>query len=399
MKATFLGQGLEDKSNNAVGNYLMSFFNEPIFHSFTGISAFASKSAILGLSQLIEKARGNYKKLTLIVGVDYEGTPKEALDEILNINIDSYIFYQAELNTIFHPKIYLFEGDNHVKLIIGSSNLTGRGLFVNVESSLLLEFNTDDTQGMTLLNELKNYYKSLFDFTDPNLFKINEKLIVDFVSDGVVPTEAITRRRYTKDVKLAPEIKDRPTANFVVPKRATASIPKAFQPAKKVPVDATQTNIMGVSTDIYSEDDVLWKSGPLTRRDLNIPDGANTNPTGSMYFKKGQMKDIDQRHYFRDVVFASLPWANDSNERTKHLERATAFFKIIIDDENFGVYSLSLTHNSKTDSAAYLQNNSMTQVSWGKAKEIIAKESLIGKSASLYKVKDSNSNEFVMAIK
>ena len=33
--------------------------------------------------------------------------------------------------SIFHPKIYLFEGTDKSELIIGSSNLTSQGLFTN----------------------------------------------------------------------------------------------------------------------------------------------------------------------------------------------------------------------------------------------------------------------------
>ena len=131
MKITFLGQGFEEKSTNAVGNYLMNYLNSTNYHSFIGISAFASESGIYGLAGFLSIANKSYRNLTLIVGVDLEGTSKEALEEILELNIDSFIFYQKE-QPVFHPKIYLFEGDNETKIIIGSSNLTRGGLFTNV---------------------------------------------------------------------------------------------------------------------------------------------------------------------------------------------------------------------------------------------------------------------------
>ncbi len=118
-----------------------------------------------------------------------------------------------------------------------------------------------------------------------------------------------------------------------------------------------------------------------------------------MLLKKGQTIGIDQRHYFRDVVFASLPWANDSKPSAAHLERATAFFRFIIDGVDYGALPLIITHNTKTDTRTYLQNNSMTSLSWGKAKNLIAKESLIGKSANLYKNTNSERNSYVLIIK
>jgi len=116
MKTTFLGQGFESSSVDAIGNHLVKYLNRQDFHSFTGISAFASEAGIFGLSGYIETAKQFYINLSLIVGIDQEGTSKEALEEILNLKINSYIFYQNEA-PIFHPKIYLFEGDQEIKLV------------------------------------------------------------------------------------------------------------------------------------------------------------------------------------------------------------------------------------------------------------------------------------------
>src|SRR5690242_12455472 len=105
MKITFLGQGFNPPLSNTVGNLLIKFLSEKKFHTFTGISAFASKAGVTGLSSYIENAKSHYKTLSLIVGIDEEGTSKEALNEILKLNINSYFFYQSEA-PIFHPKIY-----------------------------------------------------------------------------------------------------------------------------------------------------------------------------------------------------------------------------------------------------------------------------------------------------
>ncbi len=227
MKTTFLGQGFEPRSIDAVGHHLIAALNSVDFHSFTGLSAFASEAGIFGLSTHILPAKQNYKTLTLIVGIDQEGTSEEALNEILNLNIDSYIFYQKE-SPIFHPKIYLFEGDKYVKLIIGSSNLTGRGLFTNVESSLLIEFDNDDKDGAALLTELKSYYQSLFDLSDPNLFKISGETITYFVEKGIVPDEAMRRKIYSKKPAISNNEQAASSERIIIPKRDVSRMPSSF---------------------------------------------------------------------------------------------------------------------------------------------------------------------------
>lgn len=91
------------------------------------------------------------------------------------LNIDAYVFYQPSI-TIFHPKIYLFEGADKSELIIGSSNLTSQGLFTNVEASLLVSIDNRVETDRKIVEQLKDYFKGIFDFTDPNLKKLSKKL-------------------------------------------------------------------------------------------------------------------------------------------------------------------------------------------------------------------------------
>ena len=407
MKITFLGQGFNEESPNGIGYYLMKFLSSKDFTSFTAITAFASEAGVFGLSKYIESAKENFENLVIIVGVDQNGTSKEALEEILNLNINSYIFHQEE-QPIFHPKIYFFEGELITKLIIGSSNMTGRGLFTNVESSLLLEFDNEDNEGLTLISELKTYFGSLFDLTDPNLFKISDQIIADFIAKGIVPDEITRINIYKKREPIVNQIHE----SLPICKRPTSKIPFSFHRKSKRtenPIIQNDSLISSIHAPISvppiaiepltedgSKGKLVWQSGPLTERDLNIPKGANTAYTGSMLFKKGLMKDKDQRHYFRDDVFSDLPWVSDTNPKTAHYERATTFIKLIIEGVDHGNIPFILSHNTRTDTKSYLQKNSMTNISWGKAKNLIAKDELIGKSANLFK--SLTTNEYTLEI-
>lgn len=385
MKITFLGQGFESASKQSVGNTIIKLFKENKFSSFTGISAFASEAGVVGLSECIASGTEFYKTLNLIVGIDQEGTSKKALKEINNLGINSYIFYQKE-SPIFHPKIYLFEGENDTTLIVGSSNLTARGLFGNVESSLMVEFKNDNADGIKLLKEVKDYYSSLFDFTDPNLFKISPEVINQFVSEGIVPTRKVWKKKHKKNTSnKTPEEND-----LEIPKRPIVKIPSNFKGRyksnKTVSKLITELEIdKNFEFENEENNEVLWQSGELTERDLNIPKGKNTHPTGSMLFKKGTLKDIDQRHHFRDNVFNTLEWEFDTAKGKTHLERAEAQIRFVIEGTDYGIFPITITHNPRTDTASYKQKNSMTQLSWGETKNLIAQDELIGKTATLYK--------------
>ena len=397
MNISFLGQGFEHESPNSVGNNLIKLFKDKKFNSFIVISAFASESGILGLTECIESSSGNFDSITIIVGVDQEGTSIKALEKIMDLNATGRIFYQKE-SPIFHPKIYLFEGKDDYTLIVGSSNLTGRGLFANVESSIMIEGSiATDAEP---LNQLKEYYSSLFDLSDPNLFEITSENIQKFVDEGIVPTKLVWKKKHGKQTS---DTKPNEENDLEIPKRKQVKIPDAFKGRYKTNNSVKEIiDELEVGNDFDAENtelyEILWESGALTERDLNIPSGANTNRTGSMGFKKGKLTGIDQRHHFRDVVFNSLDWQFDTSPSKRHLERANVKLRIIIDEVDYGIYSLIISHNTNTESATYKQNNHMTELKWGEAKDLIAHTDLVGKTAFLYKT-TTESDEFTLIIK
>lgn len=380
-------------SADSVGNQLIKFFADKGFHTFTGITAFTSLAAITGLSNLIKIAKEHLTNITIVTGIDQKGTSKEALEELLALDINAFVFYQPSI-TIFHPKIYLFEGNDKCELIIGSSNLTSQGLFTNVEASLHVSIDNSSVSDRKIIEQLKKYFNGIFDHSDPNLKKLNKELITELVKANVVPTEEERKEAQDKEEK-AERKESENIISKIFPKRAIAKIPSEFRGTRKPTTKTTAATAAAVGS-VSGKGELVWESEKLTERDLNIPKGSNTNPTGSMLFKKGKMEDIDQRHYFRDTVFSSLKWKRDTKPDTAHLERAVATFKIVIEGKNEGTFKLTITHNTRTDTRSYEQNNSMTQISWGDAKKVIAKDNLIGKSASLFKTKKPD--QFILKI-
>lgn len=388
MKITFLGQGIEPTSKNAVGHLLVEYLKEKKFNSFIGFSAFASEAGIYGLSDYINSAKRNFKKLTIIVGVDQGGTSKEALEEILGLNIESYIFYQKE-NPIFHPKFYLFEGATDVKIILGSSNLTGTGLFTNIESSLLVEFNQTDKEGLALLSEIKTYYKSLLDFSDPNIFRITSKVINDFYLDGIVPDEVTRKRNYSKGTSSTVRNISKKSR---VPKRIVPKIPTRIFPSK----NRSKSEISTISTPIsnISGNNLLWQKIMLSNSDAQIvPNG--TAPTGNVKLTQAKFKInnsiIDQKTYFRNDVFRLSNWAKTKIGNNSY-EETYENFDIYIKGIYIGKFNLKLSHDSHRISG---QGNVPTWLHWGKnLTGILRNNNLAGSTFNLSK----NGNNFIIEI-
>lgn len=403
MKISFLGQGFEDKSVDAVGNHLMNFLSQKGFDSFTGISAFASESGVYGLAQYLNVARSNFKNLNLIVGVDLEGTSKETLEEILALNINGYIFYQKE-QPVFHPKIYLFEGAKEFKLIIGSSNLTRGGLFTNVESSVLIEFNSSDKEGLTLLSELKGYYKSLFDFSDPNLFKINTNVIADFYSDGIIPDETTRRNNFHKKAITASSQVNTATKKTDIQKRTIAKVPSSFlikprRTATPVVTSVTpQTNTQPIITPVVHATQprvLVWQKLSLSNSDAqNVP--AGTAITANLKLSQARFRVsntiIDQTTYFRNQVFNNLTWVQTKPNNNSY-EEAFCPFDVTILGNSIGTFTLKLSHDPVRIAG---QGNTPTWLHWGNAiLPFLQQTNITGRTLNLYQTNQSFSIEIV----
>jgi len=186
MIAEFIGHGIHEDDNETCGNYVCSSIKNSVFTDITVFVAFIRKPGILELKPFIQQAISEKRNVTFFVGRNEFITSKEALELLLELGVSTYI-YNAE-TFIYHPKVYLFEGAKN-RIITGSSNLTKTGLFFNVECSLLLDFSRQDSAGMKVLNQLKDYFSPLLDFSDPNLEFVTQQHIDKLYSNGLIPTE------------------------------------------------------------------------------------------------------------------------------------------------------------------------------------------------------------------
>jgi len=199
MQIEFIGHGLNTDNKLNVGDQLATSFGSSHYDTFIGFIAFAAISGVNKLLPSLLTAQKNYTKLVFYIGVDNKGTSKEALELLLEKNIETYIYHKNAEQITYHPKLFLFEGTKHSRVIIGSSNLTYSGFLNNIEASLQLDFKTkSDKQGNKLLNDVKNYFSNLIDLTDINVFKLNKELIKKFDNEGLLYSQIKTGKETTE---------------------------------------------------------------------------------------------------------------------------------------------------------------------------------------------------------
>lgn len=224
MDTVIIGQGYNLNINTSVGEELLRLFDSKRYDSFTCLVAFASFGGVSSLTSRIMDAKERGVEIKVILGVDQKGTSKEALEEVLSWNVESYIYHTADLN-IFHPKIYLFENEDIFSLIVGSNNLTIPGLVQNVECSLMIK----DIKSNPVLNAFYDYWGGILDGSEVNLYPLNQKLIDHLYVDKIIAQEweiAKVTKSLNGDVsggKKSLEFK----------KRGLQSFPEGFRPKRK----------------------------------------------------------------------------------------------------------------------------------------------------------------------
>jgi HKD family nuclease len=175
---------------------------------------------------------GGFAQLT--VGVDIENTSAEGLRDLLDWQTEGSLethIYHNEANPTFHPKVYLLRNDAEARLIVGSNNITGAGLFVNTEAGLQLDAPVDDP----VIQEARTALAAWRDTTDLAL-RLDETLLGDLIRLGYVFPERVLRQRRKRSGVLARQKRGRAkeklfkAQHFSVPpvrgrKRPRASVP------------------------------------------------------------------------------------------------------------------------------------------------------------------------------
>jgi len=341
--------------------------------------AFVRENGVKQISDFIKK---HNRRTVIYAGIRNGITSAQGLLALLDLKVKIYSVDTGSTSTIFHPKAYISFNDDEGRVIIGSANLTLSGLHENIEASTVLTIDRQNQADEQFLNDLVSSITSLQDSFPEHVVEVRKKTdILRLLKQGRIEDERIAQPH-------------RGTARVDGAKRDQLPRIKLFRKQRDRVIKLPRHRVIPPVHDGWT---LVWVSKGLTERDLNIPTGVTTNPTGSMLLKKGKLEGIDQRSYFRRTIFSSLDWRRDADRSLRHLERAEAEFEIVVKGVTFGKYTMKLTHNSRTDTRAYEQLNAMTQIHWGVAKGFIAHRDLLGRELRLYQ-KINNPRKFLIEI-
>lgn len=366
----FLLQGLSEKNDHL--KYIENLLALPSIDKCLVSVAFMNRA---GVDLLLDKMIPIKSNLELYIGIRNGVTSVQAIQKLIDAGINPLCVDTATPGFIFHPKVYLAVSALNAQLIIGSANFTSGGLFKNIEASVVADLDLSVKHDKDLVRHILESFDEMRSNSPGNVIELTSSHdLMELAAQGVLIDETDPPPRTATKAPSRNRSESRRKMKVSTRSISIKSIPRHSSPPAASPYGRVVNN------------NLLWKSEPLSRRDLNIPTGTSTNRTGSMLLKRGdRSQHIDFQHYFRDEAFGSSDWVNDPpTSRTPHMERAVIKFRIVIKGVDYGIFDLTLSHNTNTTSKSYLQRNGTTSLHWGNAKPLVAKEDLLDDIMCIY---------------
>ena len=155
------------------------------------VVAYAKAGPLIRLKRDLTAFRAAGKSLSVIVGVDQNGTSREAMELILELFPEAYTTREAGIT--FHPKFYVFRGPALARAYIGSNNLTVGGTETNFEASVAIDYELPDEHVGAA--EFSNAWNQLLPANCPATEALTRASLDALVAQNVVLTEAAMRKR------------------------------------------------------------------------------------------------------------------------------------------------------------------------------------------------------------
>jgi hypothetical protein len=129
---------------HTLGELLQGELSDPRWTTVRAAVAFVKYSGVRHLVAALAAAadRGS---IQLAVGIDHQGSSVEGLTALMKALPAGSVLVTHNRNrrATFHPKLWLFHGGDVARVIVGSGNLTGGGLFTNYEAGWVVDLRLD----------------------------------------------------------------------------------------------------------------------------------------------------------------------------------------------------------------------------------------------------------------
>ncbi len=305
MKVGFIGQGYgipcksatdlfeaqnsdEDEVTTAGQAIVASLANES-FHTAHFLTAFVTRSGVQKMVNAKDAVDG-IENIQFYVGVDQEATTKQGLERLLQTEVETKVFRLKRSDLTYHPKVYLFKGDEKARVITGSANITEPGLLANVEAATVCDADLSNKSDREFIEDVEN---SLLDPVDRDATELTDSLLKKIVKNGRIGDE--NARSYSSTSTDQSEQNQDPELNLgATPSVSPPTLPSISQPSAVNSETPTNTE-SATSDDLPSRDELP----PIPKRSLeDLP-----TDTDKRFYRRLLDEPTTQPGLIRRIIF------------------------------------------------------------------------------------------------
>lgn len=214
--------------NRRLLHALKESLNDGRLSSLRLIVAYAKSGPLHRLREDFDAWRSRGGTTEAILGIDQQGTSREALELALTL-FDTVYITQANGIT-FHPKLYLFTGETFARVFVGSNNLTVGGTETNFEAAIDVELVLPaDARD---LEALESAWSDLLPSSCSATRQLTAPLLAELLGRGTVLPEKKMLRHAGMDATLGLGIHDQPSLFYGLP---ASPLPKDLLPTNPMP--------------------------------------------------------------------------------------------------------------------------------------------------------------------
>lgn len=165
------------------------------FARFDAAIAFVKRSGVQHIASDLRDFVSRQGRVRLVVGIDQNGTSIEGLSDLVAAvggQGEIWIVHSSDAYVTFHPKLYLFKGEDKALLLVGSGNLTQGGLYANDEAATVQVLDLRAPEDLQLLEQIEAALNRWCETEHNTAHRLDTAFLQALVDNGYVGPEQQT---------------------------------------------------------------------------------------------------------------------------------------------------------------------------------------------------------------
>lgn len=172
---------------NPVGEEIAKALKNGRYSNFKAAVAYVRNSGLSRIHSELADFVGSGGKTSIIAGIDQGNTSYQALVNLKTFAKDNlFIHHDRNFDITFHPKIYLFGNSQVEKVILGSSNFTAGGFYLNYEANISVKLGSSG-KAKRFRRQVLDYWSDLLN--DKNTKRCAPELLNKLLENGSIADE------------------------------------------------------------------------------------------------------------------------------------------------------------------------------------------------------------------